>query len=231
MCFNCESACGLLAYVDKADVRDSSKFEGNPAAPRKPGSQLRQGSGDGEPGVRPRAHPPSAEASGCSAARARWERISWDASARARSRAKMACEPRAAARRDHVHHVGRPGEDRLRQSRRSSAWGVDGHNSHTNVCSAACARRILRSGPGSIVRVPDHAARSGHPYWSSPVTWRPDTTSTRTRNASSKAKDSRGAKLIVLRSAPVEHGVEELTSGWRRGLAAKRRCCSPSPTT
>ena len=29
-CFNCESACGLLAYVDK-DTRQVRKFEGNPS--------------------------------------------------------------------------------------------------------------------------------------------------------------------------------------------------------
>ena len=31
-CFNCESACGLLAYVDK-DSGEVSKFEGNPHHP------------------------------------------------------------------------------------------------------------------------------------------------------------------------------------------------------
>ena len=31
-CFNCESACGLLAYVDK-DTGEIRRFEGNPAHP------------------------------------------------------------------------------------------------------------------------------------------------------------------------------------------------------
>ena len=31
-CFNCEAACGLLAYVDKATL-EIRKFEGNPAHP------------------------------------------------------------------------------------------------------------------------------------------------------------------------------------------------------
>ena len=31
-CFNCESACGLLAYVDK-ETGQIRKFEGNPAHP------------------------------------------------------------------------------------------------------------------------------------------------------------------------------------------------------
>jgi anaerobic selenocysteine-containing dehydrogenase len=34
-----------------------------------------------------------------------------------------------------MYHVGRPGEDGFTE-RVLAAWGVDGHNSHTNVCSA-----------------------------------------------------------------------------------------------
>ena len=47
-CFNCESACGLLAYIDK-DTHQIQKFEGNPENPgTRP--QLRQGSGDDQSG-------------------------------------------------------------------------------------------------------------------------------------------------------------------------------------
>jgi anaerobic selenocysteine-containing dehydrogenase len=35
-----------------------------------------------------------------------------------------------------MYHVGRPGEDHF-VLRMMQAWGVDGHNSHTNVCSAS----------------------------------------------------------------------------------------------
>ena len=41
-CFNCESACGLLAYVDK-DTGQVSKFEGNPHHPREQRQELCQG--------------------------------------------------------------------------------------------------------------------------------------------------------------------------------------------
>ena len=34
-----------------------------------------------------------------------------------------------------MYHVGRPGEDGY-TNRCIQAWGVDGHNSHTNICSA-----------------------------------------------------------------------------------------------
>ena len=35
-----------------------------------------------------------------------------------------------------MYHVGRPGEDGFMEKVLQS-WGIDGHNSHTNVCSAA----------------------------------------------------------------------------------------------
>ncbi len=35
-----------------------------------------------------------------------------------------------------MYHVGRPGEDGFTE-RVLAAWGVDGHNSHTNVCSSS----------------------------------------------------------------------------------------------
>ena len=34
-----------------------------------------------------------------------------------------------------MYHVGRPGDDHF-VGRLLAAWGIDGHNSHTNVCSA-----------------------------------------------------------------------------------------------
>src|ERR671922_284067 len=64
ICFNCESACGILSYVDK-ETLDVRKIEGNP-----------------------------------------------------------------------VHPGGRPGEDGF-ANRVLQTWGVDGHNSHTNVCSSS----------------------------------------------------------------------------------------------
>jgi anaerobic selenocysteine-containing dehydrogenase len=40
-------------------------------------------------------------------------------------------------RRDEImYHVGRPGHELIYNQRVLHAWGIDGHNSHTNVCSA-----------------------------------------------------------------------------------------------
>ena len=59
-------------------------------------------------------------------------------------------------RRDQVvYHVGRPGED-LYTERVLAAWGVDGHNSHTNICSSS-ARMGYAAWMGMDRPTPDHA--------------------------------------------------------------------------
>ena len=42
ICFNCEAACGLLAYIDKEKMR-VQKFEGNPAHPGSRGRNCAKG--------------------------------------------------------------------------------------------------------------------------------------------------------------------------------------------
>ena len=59
-------------------------------------------------------------------------------------------------RRDGImYHVGRPGEDHY-TNRCITAWGVDGHNSHTNICSAGRGP-ATPSGPAGDRPSPDHA--------------------------------------------------------------------------
>jgi anaerobic selenocysteine-containing dehydrogenase len=54
-----------------------------------------------------------------------------------------------------MYHVGRPGEDGF-ANRVIQAWGLDGHNSHTNVCSAS-ARLGHFLWTGADRPSPDHA--------------------------------------------------------------------------
>jgi hypothetical protein len=49
-----------------------------------------------------------------------------------------------------MYHVGRPGEDGYAE-RVLKAWGVDGHNSHTNICSSN-ARIGYQSGWATTAR-------------------------------------------------------------------------------
>lgn len=131
-CFNCESACGLLAYVDKDDL-SVKKVEGNPAHPGSRGRNCAKG-----PATINQVNDPEriltplrrvGERGGGS-----FEPVTWDeALDDIAGRIRHAIEE---DRRDEVvYHVGRPGEDGFVE-RVLLAWGVDGHNSHTNICSA-----------------------------------------------------------------------------------------------
>ena len=132
ICFNCESACGLLAFVDK-ESGEIQKFEGNPVHPGSRGRTCAKGPAtinqvqDSERILTPlkRVGP---RGSG------EFEAVSWD-----EALADIGGRIRKAIQEDRkgevVYHVGRPGEDHF-VLRMLQAWGVDGHNSHTNVCSA-----------------------------------------------------------------------------------------------
>ena len=54
-----------------------------------------------------------------------------------------------------MYHVGRPGEDGY-VNRVLQCWGIDGHNSHTNVCSSS-ARLAHFLWTGADRPSPDHA--------------------------------------------------------------------------
>jgi len=152
ICFNCESACGLMAFVDKETGR-IRKFEGNPHHPGSRGRNCAKGPAtlnqieDPERILHPmkRVGP---RGSG------KFERTTWDeviATFAARIR-KALQEDR---RTEVMYHVGRPGHDGA-MARVLQAWGVDGHNSHTNVCSAA-ARLGYALWGGSDRPSPDYA--------------------------------------------------------------------------
>jgi anaerobic selenocysteine-containing dehydrogenase len=133
LCFNCEAACGLLAYVDK-ETLEVRKFEGNPVHPGSRGRNCAKG-----PATLNQITAPDRVLHPLKRAGARgegkWQRVSWDEALddiAARIRGAIA-ENR---HNEVMYHVGRPGEDGY-MPRVLQSWGVDGHNSHTNVCSAA----------------------------------------------------------------------------------------------
>jgi anaerobic selenocysteine-containing dehydrogenase len=132
ICFNCESGCGLLAYVDKTTF-EIRKFEGNPVHPGSRGRNCAKGPATHNQVYDPERilHPLKRVGPRGSG---QWKRISWD-TALEEIGAKMA-ESRKKRRDGIMYHVGRPGEDHY-ANRCIQAWGVDGHNSHTNVCSAS----------------------------------------------------------------------------------------------
>ncbi len=131
-CFNCESACGLLAYIDK-DSGKIRRFEGNPEHPGSRGRNCAKGPAtinqvdDPERILYPLKRV-GERGSG------EWERVSWE-DALADIGGRMGKAIREDRHDEIMYHVGRPGEDGF-MDRTLKAWGVDGHNSHTNICSS-----------------------------------------------------------------------------------------------
>ncbi|MGH3342728.1 MAG: molybdopterin-dependent oxidoreductase [Carbonactinosporaceae bacterium] len=151
-CFNCESACGLLAYVDKETLA-VSKVVGNPAHPGSRGRNCAKGPATINQVTDPeRILHPLRRTGGRGSGE--WERVTWD-----EALDDIAARIRAAivdGRNEEVmYHVGRPGEDGFAE-RFLQAWGVDGHNSHTNVCSSG-ARLGYTLWGGYDRPSPDHA--------------------------------------------------------------------------
>lgn len=131
-CFNCESACGLLAYVDKDSLR-VRKFEGNPEHPGSRGRNCAKG-----PATLTQITDPDRILFPLKRAgdrgEGKWVQVGWDeALDDIAGRIRRAIQEQR--HNEVMYHVGRPGEDGFTE-RILAAWGVDGHNSHTNVCSS-----------------------------------------------------------------------------------------------
>jgi len=153
VCFNCESACGLLGWVDKETLQ-VRKFEGNPAHPGSRGRNCAKGPATLNQVNDPdRILYPLKRAGG--RGEGRWVRVSWEeALADIGGRIRRALQE---GRHEEVmYHVGRPGHDGMMEWI-LPAWGLDGHNSHTNICSAG-ARAGYAFWMGFDRPSPDHAA-------------------------------------------------------------------------
>ncbi|MEP6921659.1 MAG: molybdopterin-dependent oxidoreductase [bacterium] len=151
-CFNCESACGLLAYIDKV-TGEVQKFEGNPEHPGSRGRNCAKG-----PATLNQINDPDRILHPLKRVGKRgegkWAQTTWDEvldelAGRIR---KAIVEDR---REQIMYHVGRPGEDGFTE-RILAAWGIDGHNSHTNICSSS-SREGYQLWMGLDRPSPDHA--------------------------------------------------------------------------
>jgi anaerobic selenocysteine-containing dehydrogenase len=153
ICFNCEAACGLLAFVEK-DTNRIRRFEGNPEHPGSRGRNCAKGPATLNQVTDPERIRYPLKRLG-RRGEGKWERVSWgevldDIAGRVRKALK---EDR---RSEIMYHVGRPGHELLYHQRIFHAWGIDGHNSHTNVCSAG-ARAGYAFWSGIDRPSPDHA--------------------------------------------------------------------------
>jgi anaerobic selenocysteine-containing dehydrogenase len=151
-CFNCESGCGLVAYIDK-ETNEVRKFEGNPFHPGSRGRNCAKG-----PATINQIHDPDRilypmkrkgeRGSG------EWERVSWE-EALTDIAGRIGKALKEGRNNEVAYHVGRPGHEGYIE-RVLNAWGVDGHNSHTNICSAG-ARTGYALWQGFDRPSPDHA--------------------------------------------------------------------------
>lgn len=151
-CFNCEAGCGLLSYIDK-ETMEVRKFEGNPYHPGSRGRNCAKGPAtinqikDPDRILRPLKRVGKR-------GEGKWKEVSWDEVLDdIAGRLRKAIQEKR--NNEIAYHVGRPGHegyvDRVLQ-----AWGVDGHNSHTNICSAG-ARFGYAIWQGYDRPSPDHA--------------------------------------------------------------------------
>ena len=131
-CFNCEAGCGLVAYFNQ-ETGQIDKIEGNPEHPASRGRNCAKG-----PATLNQVYDPERVLYPMKRVGERgsgqWERISWDTALD-----EIGARLRTAFQEDRhnevMYHVGRPGEEGY-TDRVLKAWGVDGHNSHTNICSS-----------------------------------------------------------------------------------------------
>ena len=143
----------MLGYVDKGDFT-IRKFEGNPAHPGSRGRNCAKGPATINQVTDPeRILYPMRRAG--RRGEGKWERVTWD-----QALDDLAGRIRRALvegrRNEIIYHVGRPGHELIYNQRILHAWGIDGHNSHTNVCSAG-ARTGYAFWHGADRPSPDHA--------------------------------------------------------------------------
>jgi len=152
VCFNCEAACGLLAYIDKETGR-VKRFEGNPYHPGSRGRNCAKG-----PATINQVNDPERILYPLKRVGKRgegkWVRTTWDEVLDTFA-SKIHAAIVEGRRNEVMYHVGRPGHDGYME-RVLGAWGVDGHNSHTNVCSSS-ARFGYHIWCGIDRPSPDHA--------------------------------------------------------------------------
>jgi anaerobic selenocysteine-containing dehydrogenase len=132
VCFNCEAGCGLVAYVDKDD-NSIKKFQGNPYHPASRGKNCAKGPATINQIQDPYRilYPMKRDGPRGSG---KWKRVSWEEVIKdISSRVRKALEEER--HNEVMYHVGRPGHEGFMQWV-LKAWGVDAHNSHTNICSS-----------------------------------------------------------------------------------------------
>ena len=134
VCFNCESACGL-AGLRRQGNREGREVRRQSHAPRQPRTSLRQGPRDHQSDSRSRPRSVSDEAQSVRAAAASGRALPGTKFSKPSARAFAKPSRKIAAKKSCITSAA-PAHDFIME-RTLQAWGIDGHNSHTNVCSSS----------------------------------------------------------------------------------------------
>ena len=173
-CSNCEAGCGLTAWVDKKTLT-VKKYMGNPLHTASRGRNCAKGYGTMSQMYDPDRIPfPIKRAPGSKRGDGKWIRITWDQAmkeigAKINETLKSGDEM---SKKLIQYQVGRPNENGFGH-RIPHSMGLDGYNSHTNICSGGARQGTIqwanddRNSPDwanakLIFLQSSHAADAGH---------------------------------------------------------------------
>ena len=174
VCSNCEAGCGLTAWVNK-DTMTVRKYMGNPLHTGSRGRNCAKGYAVTSQMYDPDRIPfPLKRAPGSKRGEGKWVRTTWDEAMSAIGK-KMHDTLKVGdevSKKSIMYHVGRPNENGFGH-RVPHSMGLDGFNSHTNICSAGAREGTIqwanddRNSPDwanadLIFLQSSHAADAGH---------------------------------------------------------------------
>jgi anaerobic selenocysteine-containing dehydrogenase len=204
-CSNCEAACGLTAWVDIGEYKKTNnpkdlyvrKYMGNPIHSGSRGRNCAKGYAAQSQMYDPDRIPfPLKRAPGSKRGEGKWIRCSWDDAMKeiGSKIAELVKSDDETAKNMFIYQVGRPNENGF-GPRVPMSLGIDGWDSHTNICSAGAREATIqwanddRNSPDwtnakLIFLQSSHAADAGHYF----------------QQAAGRIADARkrGAKLVIL---------------------------------
>jgi len=174
VCSNCEAGCGLTAWVNK-DTMTVRKYMGNPLHTGSRGRNCAKGYAVTSQMYDPDRIPfPIKRAPGSKRGEGKWVRVTWDEamSAIGKKMHDTLAVGDEMSKKQIMYHVGRPNENGFGH-RVPRSLGVDGYNSHTNICSAGAREGTIqwanddRNSPDwkhadLVFLQSSHAADAGH---------------------------------------------------------------------
>ena len=173
-CNNCEAGCGLTAWVDKKTLT-VKKYMGNPFHTGSRGRNCAKGYATWSQMYDPDRIPfPIKRAPGSKRGEGKWVRVTWDEAMKeiGPKIAELLEKGDEVSRKMFIYQVGRPNESGF-GGKVPHTLGMDGYNSHTNICSAGAREAGIqwanddRNSPDwenakLIFLQSSHAADAGH---------------------------------------------------------------------